>query len=390
MIPLISIDEHCYKNNGNYYVDENSLSIINGYLSSFESIRVAVRTKPTSADQTTKLKSIDDPRITIVPLPFFRGPKEYFKVFNKVKKAAESAVIGCDLAILRLPSTIGFVIWHSVQKKHIPYSTEIVADPYDQYLLSNTLIKKVLLHQIYRWQVAACNNAIGVSCVTSSYLQKRYYSLRENSIVGSFSDVNLSNEFFSGHRQYDKPNVISIIHVSNYVDYSGLKGQKESIDVLSEVIARGYNAQLIFVGNDVCGGKQKLADYSRIMGVEKNVFFFGFLTKEELRKTMLNADIFLFPSKTEGLPRVIIEAMALGLPCIASPVGGISDLLNVDCLIDHHDIKGMSTQLISIIENKELYERISAENFHRSKNYSDQNLDKKRVEFYCSIKSRVF
>ena len=58
------------------------------------------------------------------------------------------------------------------------------------------------------------------------------------------------------------------------------------------------------------------------LGIDDFVEFTGLLASaSEVRQKLKDSDMYVFPTLAEGLPRGIIEAMAVGLPCISSPVG---------------------------------------------------------------------
>ena len=57
------------------------------------------------------------------------------------------------------------------------------------------------------------------------------------------------------------------------------------------------------------------------------ITFTGRVNRRQLSDILENSDIFVFPTAAEGLPRVIIEAMAKGLPCVISDVSGNPELV---------------------------------------------------------------
>ncbi len=62
----------------------------------------------------------------------------------------------------------------------------------------------------------------------------------------------------------------------------------------------------------------------------KNVSILGFQTGKEITRTFKEADVYFFPSYTEGMPTSVLEAMAFGLPVITRPVGGVKDFFEHD------------------------------------------------------------
>lgn len=78
----------------------------------------------------------------------------------------------------------------------------------------------------------------------------------------------------------------------------------------------------------ICGtGKEetKLKEISRSLGIDNRVLFLGY--RNDVSSLMQAADAYLITSKREGLPRAMMEAMAIGLPCIASRIRGCTDLI---------------------------------------------------------------
>ncbi len=72
--------------------------------------------------------------------------------------------------------------------------------------------------------------------------------------------------------------------------------------------------------------RQKLESMARSLGLE-NILFKGSIPHDDVPFYMAAADVLVLPSETEGLPGCVREAMACGIPVIASNVGGLPDLI---------------------------------------------------------------
>lgn len=87
-----------------------------------------------------------------------------------------------------------------------------------------------------------------------------------------------------------------------------------------------FELNLLGDGND----RQYLEDLAEEKGISQQVKFSGFVDQETIAKTLRESDIFVLPSFAEGIPVALMEAMAIGIPVIATYVGGITELV-----IDH-------------------------------------------------------
>lgn len=388
---LLSGDEYCCQYGGKYYISDHSQILINRYLSVFESINVAFRTKIISSKEDLgKYKNkVTDSRIRMCYIPFFQGSIQFAKCFLKVNKYARNATKNCDLAILRLPSATAFTVWRACLSMKIPYAAEIVFDCKDAMYSSDGFINKLLWSKLHKDQVKACNDAIGVACVTKEYLQRHYYPINPKSLTSYYSSIELTPDFLYKSRQFPEKKQYSIIHVANQVNFNSRKGHNELIEALKIVREHGIDVKIIFVGEDYNNGFSKLTEFAKQYGVEESVIFTGFVNRKRLRELMIDSDLAVLPTKAEGLPRVVIEALAMGLPCITTPVSGNPELVDKDFLIEYSDVKDFASCIAKLLSDKKLYESVSETNFNRSKEYTTDVLNPRRTEFYNKLKSII-
>jgi glycosyltransferase involved in cell wall biosynthesis len=97
----------------------------------------------------------------------------------------------------------------------------------------------------------------------------------------------------------------------------------------------------------------------------------GWVSDSEKWAIYQKADLLILPSYEEGLPYVIIEAMASGLPIISTPVGGIPEVIKEGIngfLINPGDYEALANRIIQLVQNKELRLTIGHKNQEDAKN----------------------
>lgn len=103
------------------------------------------------------------------------------------------------------------------------------------------------------------------------------------------------------------------------------KGLPVLIAALARLLARGRGVRLVLVGDGPL--RPALEQQARETGAASAVRFEGFRNNAELKRYYAEADAFVLASFAEGVPVVLMEAMAAGLPCIASRITGIPELI---------------------------------------------------------------
>lgn len=387
---LLSSDNYIYRYNGTYYADTSgSPDLYERYLRVFENIRFVARTKDVYVKPGKDFVLLDKSRIEVWPFPFFQGPNEYAKVYCQSLLSLSKVTKGCDAAILRIPSTTAYRVLEKVISNKIPFAIEIVIDPMDSYLSANNIIHRFFYWSWYKSLKRACEKAVGVSCVTKEYLQKRYFPSKSNAFVSHYSSIALPESMYYHARLFPHKQSFDIAHVAAQVKFEGRKGHKELIDAIAVVNAKGCDVSVTFVGADYQDGISKLRAYANKLGIGDKVNFTGQLnTKIEVIEQLRKCDIFVMPTKAEGLPRSIIEAISQGLPCITTNVSGNPELVQKEFLIDDfYDINALADKIMLLAHNPVIYESASKFNYENSLNYEEKVLQKRRDTFYSQLKA---
>ena len=125
-------------------------------------------------------------------------------------------------------------------------------------------------------------------------------------------------------------------------------------------------------------------------GINKRVTFCGYLsTREQVIEQLDQGDLFVLPSYQEGLPKAMIEAMARGLPCIGSNVGGIPELLPEEDMVNPGCHIALAHKIREVVTNPYRLATMSISNLEKAKNYREDILQKRRIKFYNHVKEQT-
>lgn len=386
---LLACDDFLYRNNGRFYAaSQEKYDFYQRYLRVFEKLRLACRCQEELELKNSRVPLDTGSRIEITPVPMFHGPKEYAKLYFSVGKALNCVTEGCDAAILRIPSTVAIRVGKYVLKSKIPYACEVVYDAEDGWR-GYTGISRLAWKRIDKQMRHLCSGANGVSCVTEKYLQQHYFSNKQGAFKEHYSSLALDKSFYGGVKSFPVGHEFVIAHISNQVGEQSAKGHIQTIDAMRILKDRGVKVIVKFAGNDHFGGIAKFRKYAEDMGVSDRVEFLGFLNRDGINSLLSEADLYVMPTKAEGLPRVIIEAIAKGLPCVTTPVSGNPELVDEHFLVDYYDTVTLADRIEELTKDASLYEAISKANFGRSWKYEASVLEKRRDDFYSKLKQLV-
>jgi glycosyltransferase involved in cell wall biosynthesis len=133
--------------------------------------------------------------------------------------------------------------------------------------------------------------------------------------------------------------------------------------------------------------RQTLERLASDLGIMDRVRFLGsLLPGDAVRDFLDQVDLFVLPSRTEGLPRALVEAMARGCPAIGSNVGGIPELLLPEDLVVRDDPRSLAGKIHEVCADPERMIRMSRRNWEGAKGYVPEVVQTRRLEFYRRIR----
>lgn len=355
------------------------------YLKVFETVKVIARVEPV-AHPSPGWVYADGPSVQFVDVPYYVGPLQFAVKADRVRRVVSNAVSKDDAVILRVPSTIATTIMPFLWAKGHPYALEVVGDPLDVFAPGSI---QHPLRGFFRWWYARnlkqqCLRAAAISYVTEQALQLRYPPA-QGAYTTHYSSVELGTESFVTkprcHRTpLRSPRLVSVGSLQTLY-----KGPDVAIDALAILKTKGVAVQLTWLGDGQ--HRSHLEQRARAAGVQDRVQFLGQLPSgAAVREQLDSADVFILPSRAEGLPRAMIEAMARALPCVGTNVGGIGELLDPEDLVDECNPLAVANKVEEVINDPRRLDEMSARNLLRAQSYRDEVLDARRTDFYRFVR----
>lgn len=371
------------------------------YLSVFSEVCVVARIREVSVASSTAIEATG-PAVNFVGLPPYRGATAFVLNALAIRSTALATIQPGDAVILRVPSGVASLVVPALRRRRIPYALEVGGDP--QGVFGPGAVRHPF-RPLIRWKMTRdlklqARYAVGAAYVTRSTLQQLYpcgaaqtdYSdvqlpIDDNPAIRAFATHYSTVELGTGAFVVQRPRPLQaasvrLITVGTFEQL--YKGPDILIDAVALCISFGLDICVRFVGTGKHLEEMRRRAIARQLG--NRVEFTG---QVECRRTLIelldSSDIFVLPSRTEGLPRAMIEAMARGLPCVGTSVGGIPELLDDEDLVPPNDATALARKIDEVLTLPERLARMSRKNLDRAREYAPDRLASRRNEFYRHV-----
>lgn len=367
---------------GNYFGNELNDTLVERYRFLGKHVTFLVRQIMVDKDAAKKMMPFKSIGFSVVGLKDFNGIGGYLRNLRENKRIIEKEVKSCDIIVARLPSAIGRMAIDYAIKYKKSYLVEVVGCPWDA-LWNHSFSGKLVAPWAYLQMKRYVARAPFVSYVTSDFLQGRYPNRRINAAI---SDVLITENPLNALQPpriaklsaFNRGNSIVLGTLAG-VDVS-YKGQDTVIRAMAVLNKKGFKFQYKMAGK---GTGYRLKMLARELGVENNIKIIGQIPHHSVFEFIDSLDIYIQPSKQEGLPRALVEAMSMGCPCIGAKTGGIPELIDDGMIFEKGDVAGL-VRIIEHLDSKQL-EQNAKVNLLKSKSFLPSELEKKRKAFYLKF-----
>ena len=195
--------------------------------------------------------------------------------------------------------------------------------------------------------------------------------------VKRFSKKSKKSKEFSFLDKIDKP---IVLFCGRLLALKGLSTLIESIKKL-----KGEDIFFLFTGpGDVENWEKQLEGVPK-----KNYKFLDYVPHQKIHHLYAKSDLFVLPSFTESFPLTILEAMASGLPVIASKVGGVPEIIDHNkngLLVEPGNSEQLAESILRVLKDKKLSKKLSKNARDRvKKNFTLDIMTKRTKEVYDNI-----
>lgn len=353
-----------YKNK--FYDSRNYTNELYGdLLEVFDKVVLVARCKKSRTQP--QCQQINENKIELFPVCDFSGYTGFIgaiKAFWQCRKAVGLA----DRYWLRAPGFTASMVAFWLKRKRFFFYLDMVGDPADvtriksQWLpskISEVFVK--LVKSRFRKLAAASK---GVLAVTESTLQRLYPSSIPANDFGA-SDVRLPDEIFKQLNRNFNDEEFRIIIVGVLLKY---KGHSYLLKSLSKIQSqRRWSLLVVGQGPEL----ENLKRLAQELKIDDRVCLCGRIDwGSKLFEKLDKSHLFVLSSLTEGMPKVVIEAMACGLPVIATDVGGVHEILEPKFLIPTKNAEVLAEKISSLWKEPDELKRVSKRNFEKAKEFS--------------------
>lgn len=371
------------KRKDGYYADKKNINAIERYLKYFDSINVVARvTEDNNGLYPRQKVDLKEARISF---NLFEEKKGISRIKNRTvfKRVLVDSMKINDIVLCWAEPKTNLIV-ETAKKLNKQCIVYVGGCNKDTLLSSKSLMRKAVAYLVYYSNKLGIYNSDYVHYVTENELQKRYPT-KGYSVGASYVNVDLEIDEITISKRYKRYDNLDDSVTLGIIGYlNEVKGIDTAIEALSKLKGK-FRLKILGGGNPE--GYKELATR---LGVISNVDFDGTLEPgKQVLKWLDGIDIYLQPSRTEGLPRATIEAMSRGCPVISSDAMGLKELVAEEWRHKPGDSLRLALLINKLSEDPIKLKSLARNSFDTAKFYDRELLDQRIDEFFSEILSRV-
>jgi len=243
---------------------------------------------------------------------------------------------------------------------------------------------KPLVKLIWEKSFAVISNSQGLKELALKTNPKQEISIIHNGIDAEQFVKSIKSESLKVHKvESSDDEKFKILCVTRITPR---KGVKYLIEAFGELSQKNDNILLQIIGGGE--GKNDLEKLAKELGVENKIEFTGLISHENLPSYFEKADVFVLPSLNEGMSNSMLEALASGLPLIATDTGGTKELIEEGTngfIVKMEDSRDLADKIKILMRDENLRKRMGEASRKKAETMSWEKVASQYIKIYYKI-----
>lgn len=268
--------------------------------------------------------------VSLAPLPYFPGPRQFYPMLPRMMGRLRAWVGQCDLLHLRVPSPAAIFAFREARRQARPVFLLVVGD-YEALRphLPYRGLKRTLFHGYVAFEERVLRHMVTHALTFANGAALREKHQAQGARVIETKTTTLTRDDLATRTDTCQGTPIRLLTVSRIDPRKGLRVLPA---VVSALASRGHDVTLDVVGPPIgqLGGTERdaIVEEAGRRGVDRRLRLLGAMPLDRLMSLYREYDVFVLPTGPgEGIPRVLLEAMAGGMPVVTTGGSGITSLV---------------------------------------------------------------
>jgi glycosyltransferase involved in cell wall biosynthesis len=215
----------------------------------------------------------------------------------------------------------------------------------------NRLWQHIYNMRLYHWSIKTADYSVVINLQSRAWLRFKYRSEPRRVV---YIPNGVESQFFL-EREYLYGRALRLLFVGTWLDHKGIYYLRDGFEALAKIYPE---LRLTIAG---CGANAESVKQWFSSTIGERVDVLSFVPRAEMPALYARHDIFVFPSLMEGLPIVLLEAMATGMPVVTTETCGMTDFVedaHSGLLVEPANAEAFAASVARLVESPELRERL--------------------------------
>ncbi len=272
---------------------------------------------------------------------------------------------------------LSFLFW---KKYHLPYIVSLRGADVPGYSERFSFLYKIitpLIKKIWKESSFVIANSQGLKDLAKISAPDQKIGVIHNGV-----DI----QEFQPKNKIGQDNIFRLVCISRLTQRKGIEYLIEAVSLLSE---KYPDIKLILAGEG--DAKKELEEKAQKLALKNKIEFLGRVPHEKVATIYATSDVFVLPSLNEGMSNTMLEALASGLPLIATDTGGTRELVSENengFIVKMKDARDIAEKVEKLIQDPEQKELMSQKSRQKAEEMSWKKVAEKYFEFYEKTKTK--